>query len=102
NTWARPFPLSDTYTSPPGLTVIDAWTSVGTVGSLGMNRNSPGPDPGFPHRRSTVPAGEITVTRWLRSVTYRLPRRPIAREAGWPPPSALPPPPAPGPNGPPP
>src|SRR5216683_1887499 len=48
-----------------------------------MNLNSPGPAPGFPHRRRTSPPGEITLTRWLRSVTYRLPSGPIARASGW-------------------
>src|SRR5712691_3181847 len=48
-----------------------------------MNLNSPGRVPGFPHRRRTFPAGEITVTRWLRSVTYRLPSGAIARAPGW-------------------
>src|SRR6266496_5902313 len=54
-----------------------------------MNLNSPGPVPGFPHRRRTSPAGEITVTRWLRSVTYRLASGPIARASGWSSPSDL-------------
>src|SRR6266568_2051809 len=48
-----------------------------------MNLNSPGPAPGFPHRRRTSPPGEITLTRWLRSVTYKLPSGPAARASGW-------------------
>jgi hypothetical protein len=68
---------------PCGPTAIFPWTSSGVVGSKAMKLNSPGPDPGFPHRRSTLPAGEITVTRWLRSVTYRLPSGPIASASGW-------------------
>src|SRR5215469_18708489 len=83
NTWTRALPLSDTYTLPSGPVVIFAWTAVGALGSPGMNLNSPGPEPGLPHRRRTVPAGEITVTRWLRSVTYRSPSGPIVNEAGW-------------------
>src|SRR6266704_6739304 len=54
-----------------------------------MNLNSPGAVPGFPHRRITFPAGEITVTRWLPSVTYRLPSGPIARASGWSSPSGF-------------
>src|SRR5215472_14306936 len=48
-----------------------------------MNLNSPGPDPGLPQRPRTFPAGEMTVTRSLRPVTYRLPSGLTAKEWGW-------------------
>src|SRR5262250_2501170 len=67
---------------PPGPTVIFPSTYFGVVGSGAMNLNSPGLLPGLPHRRSTFPPGEITVTRWLRSVTYTLPSGPMVRSVG--------------------
>src|SRR6266581_7216347 len=84
NGWRNwPFPLSETYTLPSGPTAIFPATSAGVEVSNAMNLNSPGLVPGLPHRRSTAPAGEITVTRWLRSVTYRLPSGPTASASGW-------------------
>src|SRR5215469_13746836 len=67
---------------PPGPTVIFPSTYFGVLGSGTMNLNSPGLLPGFPHRRSTFPRGEIMVTRWLRSVTYTSPSGPMVRSVG--------------------
>src|SRR5450755_3364733 len=82
NTWTRALPLSLTYTSPLRLTAIFPLTYIGSVGSSGVSSNSPGPLPGLPHRRSTFPDGEITVTCCAESVTYRLPSGPIATAVG--------------------
>src|SRR5215467_3607681 len=68
---------------PPGPTVIFPSISAGALASERTNLNSPGLLPSLPHRRSTFPPGEITVTRWLRSVTYTLPSGPMVRSVGW-------------------
>src|SRR5215471_14062373 len=74
---------------PRGPTVIFPSISAGALASEPTNLNSPGLLPSFPHRRSTFPPGEITVTRWLRSVLYTLPSGPMVRSVGWSSPSDL-------------
>src|SRR5262245_12805151 len=82
NTWTRPLPLSETYTAPSDPTAILAAKKLGYAGSVVMNLNCPGPEPGLPHCRSSLPSGDNTDTRWAPSVRYRLPSGPIARWRG--------------------